>query len=177
MVTSKETRVAIIALHQNGLTCKEIATKNIAPERTIYWIIKNFKERGSTAVKKSSGRPRVSSKLQDRLLLRSQLQNRVSTRAELAQECQQVGVRASARTVRPRLLDNGLVSRRAAKKPLLSPRKTSKTDWNSAGSTRIVQQKTGAKLFSLMKLPSNCLGHLEKEEKVNATMSPVMCQQ
>ncbi|KTF79861.1 hypothetical protein cypCar_00043621, partial [Cyprinus carpio] len=44
MVTSKETRAAIIALHQNGLTCKEIATKNIAPERTIYRIVKNFKE-------------------------------------------------------------------------------------------------------------------------------------
>ncbi|KTG05135.1 hypothetical protein cypCar_00012211 [Cyprinus carpio] len=60
MVTSKETGAAIIALHQNGLTSKEIATKNIAPERAIYLIIKNFKERGSAAVKKSSGRPRVS---------------------------------------------------------------------------------------------------------------------
>ncbi|KTG03273.1 hypothetical protein cypCar_00046661 [Cyprinus carpio] len=58
----KKASAAIIALHQNGLTCKEIATKNIAPERTIYQIIKNFKERGSTAVKKSSGCPRVSSK-------------------------------------------------------------------------------------------------------------------
>ncbi len=102
------------------VTSKEIATKNTAPEITIYRIIKNFKARGFTAVKKSSGRPRVSSKRQDRLLLRSQLQNRVITSAELAQEWQQVGVRASARTVRPRLLDNGLVSRRAAKKPLLS---------------------------------------------------------
>ena len=55
VVTSKETRAAIIALHQNGLTCKGIATKNIAPERTIYRIIKNFKERGLTAVKKPSG--------------------------------------------------------------------------------------------------------------------------
>ncbi|KTG33525.1 hypothetical protein cypCar_00012729 [Cyprinus carpio] len=45
MVTSKETRAAIIALHQNGLTIKEIATKNIAPERTIYRIIEIFNER------------------------------------------------------------------------------------------------------------------------------------
>ncbi|KTG41423.1 hypothetical protein cypCar_00026251, partial [Cyprinus carpio] len=59
-----------------------------------------------------SGRPRVTSKRQDRLLLRSQLQNHVSSSAELAQERQQVGVRASAHT--------GLVSRTAAKKPLLS---------------------------------------------------------
>uniref|UniRef100_A0A671PBE1 Uncharacterized protein n=1 Tax=Sinocyclocheilus anshuiensis TaxID=1608454 RepID=A0A671PBE1_9TELE len=91
-----ETRAVIIDLHQNGLTCQEIATKNIAPERTIYWIIKYFKERGSTAVKKSSGSPRVSSKSQDHLLLMSQLWNRVTTSAELAQEWQQVGVRASA---------------------------------------------------------------------------------
>ena len=54
------------------------------------------------------------------LLLKSQLRNSVSTSAELAQEWQQLGVRASARTVKPRLLDKGLVSRRAAKKPLLS---------------------------------------------------------
>ncbi|KTF73327.1 hypothetical protein cypCar_00049678 [Cyprinus carpio] len=106
--------------HQNGLTCKEIATKNIATDRTIYRLIKNFKERGSTAVMKSSGCPRVSSKCQDCLLLRSQLQNHVTSSAELAQEWQQVGVRASARSVRPRLLNNGLVSRGAAKKPLLS---------------------------------------------------------
>uniref|UniRef100_A0A671SBI9 Lysosomal membrane ascorbate-dependent ferrireductase CYB561A3 n=1 Tax=Sinocyclocheilus anshuiensis TaxID=1608454 RepID=A0A671SBI9_9TELE len=43
------------------------------------------------------------------------------------------------------------------------------------------RQKTGAKLFSLMKLPSGSLGHLENrlfgEEKVNATMSLVLCQQ
>ncbi|KTF92831.1 hypothetical protein cypCar_00019992 [Cyprinus carpio] len=69
----------------------------------IYRIIKNFKERGVTTVKKSSGHPRVSNKCQYRLLLRSQLQNRVTSSAELAQEWQQVGVRASACTVRPRL--------------------------------------------------------------------------
>ena len=77
--------IVFFALHQNGLTCKETAAKNIAPERTIYRIIKNFKENGSTVVKKASGRPRVSSKRKDRLLLRSQLRNRVTTSAELAQ--------------------------------------------------------------------------------------------
>ncbi|ROL52215.1 hypothetical protein DPX16_8619 [Anabarilius grahami] len=60
MVTFKERCAAIIALHQNGLTFKEIAAMNIAPERTIYRISKNFKERGSTAVKKASRHPRVS---------------------------------------------------------------------------------------------------------------------
>ena len=43
-----------------------------------------------------------------------------TTSTELAQEWQQAGVSASAHTVRGRLLEDGRVSRRAAKKPLLS---------------------------------------------------------
>uniref|UniRef100_A0AAZ3PY95 Transposase Tc1-like domain-containing protein n=1 Tax=Oncorhynchus tshawytscha TaxID=74940 RepID=A0AAZ3PY95_ONCTS len=49
-----------------------------------------------------------------------QLRDRGTTSTELAQEWQQAGVSASARTVRRILLQDGLVSRRAAKKPLLS---------------------------------------------------------
>lgn len=99
--------------NRNGLACKEIAANNIAPERTI----KNFMGRGSTAVKKSSGHHRVSSKYQDCLLMKSQLWNRVTTSAELAQYW---SASASAHTVRRTLLDNGLMTRRAAKKQLLS---------------------------------------------------------
>ncbi|KAJ8351374.1 hypothetical protein SKAU_G00228500 [Synaphobranchus kaupii] len=120
MVTCKETRAVIIALHKKGFTGKDIAASKIAPKSTIYRIIKNFKERGSIVVKKASGRPRKSSKRQDRLLKLIQLRDRGTTSAELAQEWQQAGVSASARTVRRRLLEDGLVSRRAAKKPLLS---------------------------------------------------------
>ena len=36
MVISKETHAASITLHLNGLTCKDISAKNIAPERIIY---------------------------------------------------------------------------------------------------------------------------------------------
>ncbi|ROL50134.1 Transposable element Tcb2 transposase [Anabarilius grahami] len=120
MVTCKETRAAIIALHKNGFTGKDIVATKIAPKSTIHRFIKNFKERGSILVKKASGHPRKSSKRQDRLLKRIQLRDRSATSAELAQEWQQAGVSASARTVRRRLLEDGLVSRRAAKKPLLS---------------------------------------------------------
>ena len=45
---------------------------------------------------------------------------RGTTSTELAQEWQQTGVSASACTVRQILLEDGLLSRRAAKKPLLS---------------------------------------------------------
>jgi hypothetical protein len=43
MVTYKETRAVIIALHKKGFTGKDIAVSNIAPKSTIYRIIKNFK--------------------------------------------------------------------------------------------------------------------------------------
>jgi transposase len=62
MVNGKETRVFIIALHKKGFTSKDITASKIAPKSTIYRIIKNFKESGSIVVKKTSGRPRKSSK-------------------------------------------------------------------------------------------------------------------
>ncbi|CAJ0953346.1 unnamed protein product [Ranitomeya imitator] len=120
MVISKETRAAIIALHKNGLTGKSIAATKIAPQSTIYRIIKNFKERASIVVKKAPGCPRKTSKRQDRIFKLFQLRDRTTSSAELAQEWQQAGGSASARTVRRRLFEQGLVSRRAAKKPLLS---------------------------------------------------------
>ena len=113
MVTCKETRAVIIALHKKGFTGKDIAASKIAPKSTIHPIIKNFKESGSIVVKKASGRPRKSSKPQDRLLKLIRLRDRGTTSTDLAQEWQQAGVSASARTVRRRLLEDGLVSRRA----------------------------------------------------------------
>ena len=57
IVTCKETRAVIIALHKKGFTGKDIAASKIPPKSTIYRIIKNFKESGSIVVKKASGRP------------------------------------------------------------------------------------------------------------------------
>ena len=120
MATCKGTRAVIIALHKKGFTGKDIAASKISPKSTICRIIKNFKESCSIVVKKASGHPRKSSKRQDRLLKFIQLRDRGTTSTELAQDGQQAGVSASARIVRRRLLVDGLVSRRAAKKPLLS---------------------------------------------------------
>lgn len=154
MVTCKETRAAIIALHRKGFTGKDIAATKIAPTSTIYRIIKNFKERGSIVVKKASGRPRKSSKRQDRFLKLIQLQDQGTTSTELAQEWQQAGVSASARTVRRRLLEDGLVSK-AAKKPLLSRRNIRDRlifckrygDWTAQDWSKVIY--SGESLFQL----------------------------
>ena len=100
MVTCKVTCAVIITLHKKGFTGKDIAASKNAPKSTIYRIIKNFKECDSIVVKKASGRLRKSSKHQDRLLKLIQLRDRGTTSTELAQEWQQAGVNASARTVR-----------------------------------------------------------------------------
>ena len=89
MVTCKETRAVIIALHK-----KDVAASKTVPKSTIYRIIKNLKESGSIVVKKTSGCPRKSSKRQDRLLKLIQLRDRGTTSTELAWEWQQAGVSA-----------------------------------------------------------------------------------
>ena len=63
MVTCKETRAVIIALHKKGFTGKDIAASKIAPKSTIYWIIKNFKESGSIVVTKIQQAPGPSPKV------------------------------------------------------------------------------------------------------------------
>ena len=121
-----------------------------------------------------------SSKCQDRLLKLIQLRDRGTTSTELAQELQQAGVSASARTVRRRLLEDGLVSRRAAKKPLL----TRKNIWDRLILCKRYRDWTaedwGKVIFS-DESPFRLFGHPEKtlsgEDKVSATISPVPCQQ
>ena len=71
------------SLHKKVLTGKSIAASKIGPQSTIYRIIKNFKERGSIVAKQAPGRPRKSSKHQDRLLKLFQLRDRATTSAEL----------------------------------------------------------------------------------------------
>ena len=116
MVTYKETSAVIIALHKKGFTGKDITASKIAPKSTINRIIKNFKESGSNVVKKASGRPSKSSKLHKVDSAAGSVHHQYRACSGMAQ----AGVSASARTVRQRLLEDGLVSRRAAKKPLLS---------------------------------------------------------
>ena len=119
MVTSLENRKAIICLHQNGLSPKEIAQQGLAYIRT-QRIIKTWKENGSSFPKKVGGKPKVSNKQEDCKLIRSQLSNQFATSAEPTQDWKKAGFHASQRTVQKRLLNAHLHSRMAFKKPLLS---------------------------------------------------------
>ena len=101
MVTCKETLAVIIALHKKVFTGNDIAASMNATKSTINCSIKNFKDSGSIVVT-ASGRPKIPASA------------RTVSSTELAQKWQQAGVSASARTVRRRLLEDGLVSRKTS---------------------------------------------------------------
>ena len=112
MVTCKETRAVIIALHKKGFTGKGIAASKIAPNhlsdhQELQGQRFNCCEEGFRAPKKVQQAPGPSPKV-DSVVGLVHHQYRACSGS------------ASARTVRQRLLEDGLVSRRARKKPLLS---------------------------------------------------------
>ncbi|KAG8544849.1 hypothetical protein GDO81_021732 [Engystomops pustulosus] len=119
MVISKETRAVIIALHKTGRTGKSIAARKI--ERLHCY-------------QKGSRSPRRTSKRQERLLQVSQLGDGAPSIAELRNGRSRCEASARGVTLRS-LLEQGLVSRRAAQKPLLSR--------NHQGQTDILQEVQG----------------------------------
>ncbi|RXM98625.1 Gamma-enolase [Acipenser ruthenus] len=121
--TSSETQSAIIALHKEGFSSRQIANRGYASQSTVSRTIQKYKKTGSCKAAPRSGRPKVSTAHQDRHLCCSSMRDRSSV--HLLQQWKEVGVKASARTVRRRLLENGLVSGRPAKKPLLSQKNIS----------------------------------------------------
>lgn len=125
MPVSDAIRAAVIALHQEGLSCREIAQRGLTSCSTVARLVKTFKEKGHCQRTIASGRPRLSTKRQDRVLVRQSLRNRFDSSVHLQRDWADHGVAASSRTIRRRLQNNGLVSRRPVKKPLLSKKNLS----------------------------------------------------
>ncbi|ROL53470.1 hypothetical protein DPX16_20009 [Anabarilius grahami] len=179
MVTCKETRAAIIALHKNGFTGKDIVATKIAPKSTIYRFIKNFKERGSCkegfrASKKVQQAPGSSPKEDSAAGLECHQCRACSGMA--AGRCERICTHSEAKT-----FGRWPGVKKGSKEATSLQKK-------HQGQIDLLQKcivngllRTGAKSYSPMKLLSDCLGHLEKglsgEEKVSATISPVSCQQ
>ena len=118
---SPSNRAVIIALHNEGLPTREIAERGFAGKSAVAQIIKRFKMEQTLHVKGRSGRPRITSSREDRILVRKCLINRRSSSKQLACELRQsTGCVVSERTIRRRLLSAGLKSCRPAKKPFVN---------------------------------------------------------
>ena len=177
MVTCKETRAFIIALHKIGFTGKDIAASKIALKSTIYQELQgerfNCCEEGFRTPKKVQQAPGPSPKVDSAA-------GSGHHHTELAQEWQQAGVSASACTVSQIPFEDGLVSRRTAKKPLLS-RKNIRDRLIFCKRYRDWTAKDWGKVIFSDESPFRLFGasgkKLARDDKVCATISPVSCQQ
>ena len=120
---TQETRLKIQILSQEGYSCRQIARKCRCSPSAVGYTLQKYRRTNSLEDKPRSGRPRVSSARNDRILIRMCRENRRMTSQELQQQwSNQTGVQCSTRAVRGRLLDHGLRSYKAVKKPLINER-------------------------------------------------------
>ena len=75
MVLPKQNRQLITSFNQNGVSTQDIIAKDIAPQRTVYRLIKTYKETCYLNAKKASGRKKSISDRDDRVLIRNCLLN------------------------------------------------------------------------------------------------------
>lgn len=124
MVVLSEVQVSMaVALRQQGLSYRFIARDlHVAPS-TILRLYRKFHDTGSYSRRPGQGRKRKTTRQQDRFLKNCALRRRTSTaRALLNDLVTATGVQISDQTVRNRLKEANLRSRRPVRKPRLTPR-------------------------------------------------------
>ena len=114
-------RAQILLLHKQGLSQVKIAKELKCSRCAVQTTIRRFRETKSIESKKRSGRKHATTPRQDRIIIRNALKNRRKTSSNLSAEFNDAySINVSARTVRRRLLDNGLKGCKARKKPFIS---------------------------------------------------------
>ena len=104
-------RACIIALHEQGLSIREIAAKGFGKKSGIANVIKRNSTTGRTTPKKHTGRPRLSTGRADRILCRLATQDRFKGSTELACDWYaRTGTSTSLSTARKRLFNSDLKS-------------------------------------------------------------------
>lgn len=116
---SPKKRAVAVTLRKEGYTLQAIAKKigGGATESGVWKVFRKFQETGKVIDKARAGRPRLSSRREDRSLVRLSMAAR---RKSLSQLKADWSIAASRYTVRRRLLDAGLKARTPRKKPLLN---------------------------------------------------------
>nr|CAH7716000.1 unnamed protein product [Callosobruchus chinensis] len=119
---SLENRVKIQLFHEQGRRSQKVIAKLLKCSRcAVQSAIKRFVQTGTHANKPRSGRKRVTTKREDRNLMRESMKHRKKTSSELAASLsEEAGKLISARTVTRRLREVGLNGRKAREKPWLS---------------------------------------------------------
>ena len=120
-------KIAIVRMHESGQDSTEIADILRLKSRTVRYVIQKFKERGTVAAQKRSGRPRKTDSRFDRCLKILSMKDCFKTAPKLGKEMAlETGVEVSNRTIQRRLCDAGLNGCVAKKKPYISDKNRKK---------------------------------------------------
>ncbi|RCN53386.1 transposase [Ancylostoma caninum] len=112
---------AIVEGHRQGRKHHELASQFHVSRQTISNFLKHWKTNGGREHKKRVGRPRITTSVIDRNIVRVSRSNPRLTATEIAREiAYPEGQNPSVRTVRRRLQAFGLEARRPVKKPFIS---------------------------------------------------------
>lgn len=112
-ITKDMLRYRMLALHQQGLSMAEIAADVKCNKSTVSRTLARLKETGSLFDRSRSGRPRKSTAQQDRFLIHLAQSDRWMTSIQLKRKLEEnLQVKISDRTVRRKLLENGLTRAR-----------------------------------------------------------------
>ena len=117
---SKEKRQSAITLRNEGQSLRKIARTLQLSVTAVAKTVKQFEQTGTLEDRKRSGRPRVTSKSDNKFIRVTSLRNRRLTAPEIQAQLNATrSTDVSTSTVQRRLRDAGLKGRIAAKKPLL----------------------------------------------------------
>ena len=112
-----EEKQTILNLSKKGFSSREIGEFVDRSYRTVIYVIKCFEERQNLLPLPRSGRPRISTKKDDRRLLRNYKSDKKKTARKLQDEWH---IDACSQTIRNRLTEQGLNNYSTTKKPQLS---------------------------------------------------------
>lgn len=113
----------IVALIEDGRSQRYVSRTLEIPRTTVQDAWNRYLETGTCERRAGSGRKRVTTLVDDRFLVLNTLRDRRSTAVQLQHRLLTVrGIQISERTIRRRLVESGLNSRRPATGPQLLPR-------------------------------------------------------
>ncbi|XP_073439992.1 uncharacterized protein [Dendrobates tinctorius] len=118
-VLSEEKKSSILALLAEGYSERHVAFLLKISKTAVHYNKVKQETLGTTKPQTGRGRKRLSTDRDDRQLIQMSLSNRRMTSSDLQKEWQMAaGVKCTARTIRHRLLEAGLKSCKARKKPV-----------------------------------------------------------
>ena len=120
-------RQAIVKLHKEKHTIREISEKVKRSKSVVGRIVKSYNDTGKIASAFKTGRPRKTSAREDRIMQRMSLKDRFKSCTEIKRVMNSTScVNVSRQTVSRRLQEIGLFNRTPRKKPLVSSKNKKK---------------------------------------------------